>query len=266
MDKITKRSFSFKIYRREVFLLFIILMASCSYCLIDAQLGLDVAASDCRTGIWCRMFYALTNTYWIGTAYWAAFFLCLNSVLSISNSRYALVRWKTKRNWENAIRYRICFFVFLYALTFFFILYIDNVCLYGWNAMEIEKSVVLKLFGGSIEKIVISFCTNVILISIAIALFTWILILIFKSVHYCILFMAGYCIFSCMAYSTFVLNKIEYIFLPAGITLTWILKVGLNRYMIIVIAISALILFEILVIYLLNNKFINKAEIEDYVK
>lgn len=266
MDKIVKRNFIFMIYKREIFFLFIILAVSCSYCLINAQFGLDMAQLDYKHGMWCRMFYALTNTYWIGTAYWAAFFLCLNSVLNISNSRYVLVRWKSKRDWENAIRYKICFFVFLYVMAFFLVLYIDNICLYGWNVMEIEQSAVKKLFNGSIEQIMLVCCTIVVFVSIAIALFTWILVLVFKSVHYCILLMTGYCIFSCMMYDVFFSDKINYILLPAGITLTWVLKEGLNHYLTIITVTFSLIISEVLAIYFFRNKKIYKDEIEDFVK
>lgn len=216
---------SLEAYRRECIISVLFLWLIFQYILNFAQDDILFTGILDTWGMWCRIFYSMTNVFWFGASYWILFFVWMREIYVRNISVLVVSRTRRKCIWSSSLLKKGVVFAFIYPVMHFIGLCAVNIYLYGWNLPSAEEAAFKALFlNMSILEAVIKTFLLRIVVSVLIIIMIWGFLLIFHNVTAVVVSSMIFCLMSIILVS---LNAFGfYIFFPAGISFYYILAGG----------------------------------------
>lgn len=246
-----------RIYRREAILSVLFLWMLFQYILNFAQEDIIFTQISLPWGMWCRIMYSTTNTFWFGASYWVLFVMWMREIYVKHTSLFVVYRYGSKWGWSSDLLKKGVLFAVLYPLIHFALLCLVNIYLYGWNRPSMEEEAFQKLF---IHKSIMEALGETLFlrieVSVIMAMIIWILFVLSCHTTITVISSLIFVLISIIMLSFD--TPAAFLFFPAGVSFYYLLTGGRGIFL----SVSGVLLVSILLVFLIQKFRIQKIEVQ----
>lgn len=247
-------------YRNELAVSFVFLGVVFKYLLQNAQELLQFSKIESSWGMWCRVLFCTTDSFWFGASYWIVFCVWIWQMMQRETSRSAIVRYGSKQHWNFCVIKKGISFAVVFPVFHFLWLCVINVILYGWNRPGMETEAFHEIFLNlSFGMAALTSLLARILVSVLSVSVIWTLVLLSRRTLYSAAGYMLYALISCIALAYDI--RVYALVFPSGTCFFYLLR----DYAKNLILVPEIFIIGMICCYFLQKFFLNKAVMEDFI-